>query len=338
VPSILAYSDSSSSSVPTSVSSVQGPSPKYTSRYSTFQSHSCNPQYTVIQQQLQYSNSYTSLPTQYQSYGEPVPLGQVQGGGQGSVAPSPYHPGQGSVAPSPYHPGQILLQPNIALPSMQPVQTLPSQPMQQIMPNISPALNMSNMNNMVPSQQMPALHQSYDPAAEQNQPPQPTSPQAETAEPSGPGLPMDQLKQMLTHQLEYYFSRENLAYDSYLMSQMDSDQFVLIGIIANFNQIKKLTNDIKLVTQVLRESPNVQVDVDGLKVRPNHTMCTVILMEIPENTPQEEVQVNNRILSGFFGLINIINFGIFICSIIVFEISGIVQVIEFYWFLVLWVT
>merc|ERR1719480_76922 len=141
---------------------------------------------------------------------------------------------------------------------------------------------------MVPSQQLPTPQQSYDPAAAQ--PPQATSPQAETTEPSGPGLPMDQLKQMLTHQLEYYFSRENLAHDSYLMSQMDSDQFVPIGIIANFNQIKKLTNDIKLVTQVLRESPNVQVDVEGVKVRPNHTRCTVILREIPDATPQEEVR------------------------------------------------
>ena len=111
---------------------------------------------------------------------------------------------------------------------------------------------------------------------------------------------MDQLKQMLTHQLEYYFSRENLAHDSYLMSQMDSDQFVPIGIIANFNQIKKLTNDIKLVTQVLRESPNVQVDVEGLKVRPNHTRCTVILREIPDNTPQEEVQVKKMITGQKF--------------------------------------
>jgi len=158
------------------------------------------------------------------------------------------------------------------------------------MPNISPALNMSNMNSMVPSQQMPTPQQSYDPSTAQAQPPQATSPQAETTEPTGPGLPMDQLKQMLTHQLEYYFSRENLAHDSYLMSQMDSDQFVPIGIIANFNQIKKLTNDIKLVTQVLRESPNVQVDVDGVKVRPNHTRCTVILREIPDNTPQDEIQ------------------------------------------------
>ena len=65
-------------------------------------------------------------------------------------------------------------------------------------------------------------------------------------------LPMDKLKKMLQHQLEYYFSRQNLAHDAYLISQMDADQYVPIWTIANFNQIKKLTSDIALVTQVLR--------------------------------------------------------------------------------------
>jgi hypothetical protein len=65
-------------------------------------------------------------------------------------------------------------------------------------------------------------------------------------------LPLDELKSRLMRQLEYYFSRENLAHDTYLMSQMDSDQFVDIATIANFNQIKRLTGDLNLVTQVLR--------------------------------------------------------------------------------------
>lgn len=76
---------------------------------------------------------------------------------------------------------------------------------------------------------------------------------------SGPGLTspsanmsMEKLKELLTHQLEYYFSRENLAHDKYLLSQMDPDMYVPIGTIANFNMIKKLTSDINLVTQVLR--------------------------------------------------------------------------------------
>jgi hypothetical protein len=37
-------------------------------------------------------------------------------------------------------------------------------------------------------------------------------------------LPLDELKVRLMRQLEYYFSRENLAHDTYLMSQMDPDQ------------------------------------------------------------------------------------------------------------------
>ena len=57
---------------------------------------------------------------------------------------------------------------------------------------------------------------------------------------------------MLKNQLEYYFSRENLANDSYLASQMDGDQFVPISIIAGFNQVKRLTNDLSLVVNVLR--------------------------------------------------------------------------------------
>lgn len=57
---------------------------------------------------------------------------------------------------------------------------------------------------------------------------------------------------MLKNQLEYYFSRENLANDSYLASQMDGDQFVKITTIAGFNQVKRLTSDIALVIQVLR--------------------------------------------------------------------------------------
>ncbi|XP_018802337.1 PREDICTED: la-related protein CG11505 isoform X3 [Bactrocera latifrons] len=104
------------------------------------------------------------------------------------------------------------------------------------------------------------------------------------------GIPLDQLKQMLSTQLEYYFSRENLANDTYLLTQMDSDQYVPIITVANFNLVKKLTKDIKLITEVLRESPNVQVDEDGLRVRPNHKRCIIILREISEKTPVEEVK------------------------------------------------
>ncbi|KAJ6644531.1 La-related protein Larp4B, partial [Pseudolycoriella hygida] len=108
--------------------------------------------------------------------------------------------------------------------------------------------------------------------------------------PEGNSMPIDQLKQMLCSQLEYYFSRENLANDTYLVSQMDNDQYVLIWTVANFNQVKKLTTDIKLITDVLRESSVVQVDEEGLRVRPNHKRCIVILREISDNTPVDDVK------------------------------------------------
>lgn len=50
----------------------------------------------------------------------------------------------------------------------------------------------------------------------------------------------DELKRMLSTQLEFYFSRENLLHDKYLLSQMDSDSYVPLVILASFNMIRKL--------------------------------------------------------------------------------------------------
>ena len=52
-------------------------------------------------------------------------------------------------------------------------------------------------------------------------------------------LSMDELKRSIQSQFEYYFSRENLATDQYLNSQMDGDQYVPISTVAKFNQVTK---------------------------------------------------------------------------------------------------
>lgn len=100
----------------------------------------------------------------------------------------------------------------------------------------------------------------------------------------------ERLRDSLKKQLEFCFSRENLSKDLYLMSQMDGDQFVPIWTIANMEGIKQLTNDMDLIVEVLRGSPLVQVDEKGEKVRPNHKRCIIILREVPETTPVEEVE------------------------------------------------
>lgn len=104
------------------------------------------------------------------------------------------------------------------------------------------------------------------------------------------GLPMRELMAALQRQLEYYFSRENLAKDTYLLSQMDSEQYVSIEIVANFQQIKNLTNDYDLIVEVLRSSSEVHVDDKGLRVRPLSKRCVVILRDAPEEVKEENIK------------------------------------------------
>jgi hypothetical protein len=64
-----------------------------------------------------------------------------------------------------------------------------------------------------------------------------------TSDPMSPPPEGEGLRATLVRQLEYYFSKENLSSDKYLLSQMDGDHYVSVSVIAGFSKVHiKVTN------------------------------------------------------------------------------------------------
>ncbi|KAL2835787.1 hypothetical protein BJY01DRAFT_66217 [Aspergillus pseudoustus] len=79
---------------------------------------------------------------------------------------------------------------------------------------------------------------------------------------------------MLSLQLDYYFSVDNLCKDIYLRKHMDSQGFVALNVIASFKRIKSLTEDFEMLRHVARQSRAAEyfVGEDGVdRLRPRDT-------------------------------------------------------------------
>ncbi|KAI8883963.1 hypothetical protein K501DRAFT_218440 [Backusella circina FSU 941] len=77
----------------------------------------------------------------------------------------------------------------------------------------------------------------------------------------------DTLKMYIMQQIEYYFSIDNLCKDVYLRQQMDSNGFVELSFISNFNRVKGLTTDVALIREALENSQKIEVKGDKLRKR-----------------------------------------------------------------------
>lgn len=92
-----------------------------------------------------------------------------------------------------------------------------------------------------------------------------------------------ELLSAIRKQIEYYFSRENLANDAYLVSQMNKDMFVPLTVISGFKQIRKLTTDADIILQALDGSTVIELDAAKEHIKPvatiKHTRNTLILRE-----------------------------------------------------------
>ncbi|KAJ5113661.1 hypothetical protein N7456_002195 [Penicillium angulare] len=88
------------------------------------------------------------------------------------------------------------------------------------------------------------------------------------------------LMSMLSMQLEYYFSVDNMCKDMFLRRQMDSQGFVALNVIASFKRVKSLTEDFELLRHVSRQLRYVeyQTGEDGIdRLRPRERWAQWVL-------------------------------------------------------------
>ncbi|KAG0196907.1 La ribonucleoprotein domain member 1 [Mortierella sp. GBA30] len=75
------------------------------------------------------------------------------------------------------------------------------------------------------------------------------------------------LKAFVLQQMEYYFSVENLCKDVYMRNQMDSEGYVPLSLVANFNRVKHLTTDHSLIKETLKKSKEIETKGDKIRRR-----------------------------------------------------------------------
>jgi len=102
----------------------------------------------------------------------------------------------------------------------------------------------------------------------------------------------EEIESGLRNQIEFYFSKQNLVNDAYLLSQMDAQKYVSVQVIAGFPKVRKFTSDSDLLVRVMRECKNCEVDSEGSKVRPKikRERNTLILRDISSETAKSDVE------------------------------------------------
>ena len=80
------------------------------------------------------------------------------------------------------------------------------------------------------------------------------------------GVNDDVLKNYVKHQIEYYFSKENLQRDFFLRRKMTPEGYLPISLVASFNRVQQLTQDITFIVNSVEDSEIVEV-MEGLMIR-----------------------------------------------------------------------
>uniref|UniRef100_A0A8C3M9W5 Uncharacterized protein n=1 Tax=Geospiza parvula TaxID=87175 RepID=A0A8C3M9W5_GEOPR len=75
------------------------------------------------------------------------------------------------------------------------------------------------------------------------------------------------LKEYIKHQIEYYFSTENLERDFFLRRKMDQQGFLPVSLIASFRRMQALTTNAALILEALKDSTEVETVDQKLRKR-----------------------------------------------------------------------
>ncbi|CAM9910250.1 unnamed protein product, partial [Ectocarpus fasciculatus] len=113
-----------------------------------------------------------------------------------------------------------------------------------------------------------------------------------TSPPLVPEVKLDgkELLVALKKQVEFYFSKQNLQSDGFLVSKMNAQMCVPVAVIAQFHKIQQLTSDTTLIVESVKDSTVCTVTPDGIKPSIKQERNTIILREIPSETPQEKIR------------------------------------------------
>ncbi|KAL5181249.1 La-related protein 1C [Glycine soja] len=77
--------------------------------------------------------------------------------------------------------------------------------------------------------------------------------------------PDPQLHSKIVNQVDYYFSNENLVKDAFLRQNMDDQGWVPIKLIAGFNKVMHLTDNIQVILDAIQTSSVVEVQGDKIR-------------------------------------------------------------------------
>ncbi|KAJ1724655.1 hypothetical protein LPJ53_001083 [Coemansia erecta] len=97
-------------------------------------------------------------------------------------------------------------------------------------------------------------------------------------------------------QVEYYFSVDNLCKDIFFRSHMDTNGFVPLSLLADFNRIKAVTTDIDLVRSALGDSEKVELNEAGNQARKRGDWATWVFPK-PEVVQQQKQKQSDALKS-----------------------------------------